>query len=170
MEKYKTYKELDGSSIERWAIDLDAKPKQALSEEDAELLIRCKANEEELEKDSKGSFEELLNGWNGVAVLHKRLALHSFTMSKAAKLFCGTLIDRPGMAVIMLNYFQYKCHSLKIKHIDMDTLCTRIIPNGWFTPYELHIAWESQKYISSDGSLLNMLDNLSFRTSISDVL
>ena len=67
---YKTYKELNENSIEQWASELD------------------------------GKFAELCKGWNGVAIINKRLKLHTFTMSKAAQTFMGLLIAQPGKAVM----------------------------------------------------------------------
>lgn len=163
---YKTYKELNESSIEQWAAELDAKPKERMSEENIGSLVRLMAHEKVFEDDKDGKFAELCKGWNGVAIINKRLQLHTFTMSKAAQTFMGLLIDQPGKAVMALNYFQYKCAKMNMWCIDMTLLCSRIIPDGWFSDDTLREAWEAQKYVSENGGLLNMLDNPAYGKSI----
>ena len=163
---YKTYKELNENSIEQWAAELDAKPKGILSDEEIGSLVRLTVHEKVFEDDEDGKFSEWCKGWNGVAIINKRLQLHTFTMSKAAQTFMGLLIDQPGKAVMALNYFQYKCAKMNIQHIDMARLCSRIIPDGWFSDDTLREAWEAQKYLSENDGLLNMLDNPAYGKSI----
>ena len=164
--KYKTYKELNESSIEQWAAELDAKPKEGMPEEHIEYLVRLTVSEKFMEDDKDGKFAELCKGWNGVAIINKRLQLHTFSMSKAAQTFMGLLIDQPGKAVMALNYFQYKCAKMNMWRIDMTLLCSRIIPDGWFSEDVLREAWEAQKYVSENDGLLNMLDNPAYGKSI----
>lgn len=163
---YKTYKELNESSIEQWAAELDEKPKGRLSEEEIGSLVRLMAHEKVFEDDKDGKFAELCKGWNGVAIINKRLQLHTFSMSKAAQTFMGLLIDQPGKAVMALNYFQYKCAKMNMWRVDMTLLCSRIIPDGWFSEEVLREAWEAQKYVSENDGLLNMLDNPAYGQSI----
>lgn len=163
---YKTYKELNESSIEQWATELDGKPKGRLSDEEMGSLISLTLHEKVFEDDKDGKFAELCKGWNGVAIINKRLQLHTFTMSKAAQTFMGLLIDLPGEATIALNYFQYRCAKKNLHHIDMANLYCEIIPDGWFSDDTLREAWEAQKYVSENDGLLNMLDNPAYGKSI----
>lgn len=166
--KFKSYKELSETSIEEWAKELDACEKQDLTYEEARSFITLGISEKEIEEDKDKDFEALLNGWNGTALIHKRLNLHTYTMSKAAKVFCGILNKSPGEMVMMANYFQYKCHLLHVKHIDMRAL-SNIIPMGWFSRDTLQQFWDKQKYVSEDGRLLNMLDNPDYGKSIREI-
>lgn len=163
---YKTYKELNESSIEQWAAELDEKPKRRLFDEEMGSLISLTLHEKVFEDDKDGKFAELCKGWNGVAIINKRLQLHTFSMSKAAQIFMGLLINQPGKAVMALNYFQYKCAKMNLWRIDMTLLCGRIIPDGWFPDDTLREAWEAQKYVSKDDGLQNMLDNPAYGKSI----
>ena len=163
---YKTYKELNESSIEQWAAELDEKPREGLSKKNLSMIIDLGCMESRIEADEDGKFAELCKGWNGVAIINKRLQLHTFTMSKAAQTFMGLLIDQPGKAVMALNYFQYKCAKMNMWRIDMTLLCGRIIPDGWFSDDTLREAWEALKYVSENDGLQNMLDNPAYGKSI----
>ena len=167
--KFKSYKELSETSIEEWAKELDACEKQDLTYEEARSFITLGTSEKEIEEDKDKDFEALLNGWNGTALLHRRLNLHTYTMSKAAKVFCGMLINSPGEMVMMANYFQYKCHLHHIKHIDMRALSEKIRPMGWFRRDTLQQFWDKQKYVAEDNRLLNMLDNPEYGKSIREL-
>lgn len=164
--EYKSYKELGSDSIAKWAAQLDVAERIEMTEEEAGVFLGMKRHEAEVERDKDGSFAGLLGGWNGVNLIYKRLQLHSFTMSKAAMVYCGFVIESPGEAVMMLNYFQYRCFINKIKHVDMNALGTRIMPMGWFSKDVLREFWEKQKYVTEDNRLVNMLDNPKFGNSI----
>lgn len=166
MNKFKTYKDLDEHSIERWAKELDSQPKKSLTEEECEALVLCMSREKEIERPDDQLFDDLISGWNGVSIIHKRLQVHSFTMTKASVIFCGMMVDSPGKAVMMLNYIQYKCCLHGIKHVDVNSLGLHVIPMGWFGEDVLKQAWDNQKYISEDGSLCNMLDDPEYMKSI----
>lgn len=154
------------TSIEEWAKELDACEKSILEPKEAHAFIVMFQNEKEVEDDKDKRFESSLNGWNGTNLIHRRLLLHSYTMTKAAKLFCGMLINSPGEMVMMVNYFQYKCHLHQINHIDMRTLSEKIIPMGWFSRDILQQFWDKQKFISKRDNLLNMLDNPEYGKSL----
>lgn len=162
--KYKSYKELNSSSIEEWAKELDCERKRELSGEESHAFMTMALTEKEVEKDK--DYEMLLKGWNGVALLHKRLLIHTYTMTKAAKICCGMMIASPGEMVMMANYIQYRCHLHKIKHVDMRALSEKIMPMGWFDKETLSTFWDKQKYESESGYLLNMLDNPELGLSI----
>lgn len=166
MKKYKSYPELTKDSVEWWAKALSEEKTERLQKDDAELILILSLNEPEVEQDSDGVFQQQLGGWNSVSILHSRLKMHTFTMSKAAIWACSVLVSTPGEVVIMLNYFQYRCHCRSIKHIDMKTLCQDMIPNGWFPKNTLEHYWDKQKFISKDRALLNMLDCLEYAESI----
>ena len=165
-QKFKSYKELGETSIEEWAKELDSCEKQELTFEESEAFIGMGVSEEKIEEDKDKGFEALLNGWNGTALLHRRLFLHTYTMTKAAKASCGILINSPGEMVMMANYFQYRCFLHHIRHIDMHTLLEKILPMGWFSRDTLQQFWDKQKYVSEDGYLLNMLDDPNYGKSI----
>ena len=42
----------------------------------------------------------------------------------------------------------------------------KLIPDGWFDDDVLSKAWEKQKYVTENGALFNMLDNVEFMNSI----
>ena len=163
---YKSYKELDGDSIAKWAAQLDVSERREMTQEEMVVFCAMKSNEVEVEKDKEGEFAELLNSWNGVNLIYKRLQLHSFTMSKAAMIYCGLMVKSPGEAVMMVNYIQYRCFINKIKHVDMNALGTRVMPMGWFSKDVLQEFWERQKYVTEYNRLVNMLDNPEFGSSI----
>ena len=164
--KYKSYKELNSSSIEEWARELDECPKRELTSDESYAFMRMGLLEKEIENDKDKDYEMLLEGWNGVALLHKRLLIHTYTMTKAAKICCGMMIASPGEMVMMANYIQYRCHLHKIKHVDMRALSEKIMPMGWFDQDTLRKFWDKQKYESESRYLLNMLDNPEFGLSI----
>lgn len=164
-KKYKTYKELDGGSIERWAEELDQRQKRKLTHEEVEGFLIFSEAEKRLEQDDS-IFESILKRWNGTAIIHQRLRCHTFTMSKAAMLCCGDMVTSPGEAVMMMNYIQYRCHRHKIKHVDMEALGLYIMPMGWFDKETLQEFWEKQKYETGETSLANMLDNYEFGLTI----
>lgn len=166
MNKFKSYTELGKDSVEWWAKALDEEKTERLQKDDAELILMLCLNDPEIERDSDGMFHKQLGGWNTVSILHRRLKMHSFTMSKAAVWACSLLVSTPGEAVIMLNYFQYRCHSRSIRHIDMKVLCQDMIPNGWFPKKTLEHYWDRQKFISPNEALLNMLDYPEYAESI----
>ena len=165
MEKiYKSYKDLTEHSIEEWARELDECPKRELTSEESFAFMNMGLTEKEVEKDK--DFETLLKGWNGVALLHKRLLVHSYTMTKAVKICCGMMINSPGEMVMMANYIQYKCHRHQIKHVDMRALSEKIMPMGWFDMETLSKFWDKQKYVTESGGLANMLDSPEYGLSI----
>lgn len=165
-KKYKTYKELDGGSIERWAEELDQRQKREMTHEEMELFVFAKTKEKEIEKDKNHTFSDLVNTWSGTAIINKRLQRHTFTMSKAVMLFCGDMVTSPGEAVMMLNYIQYRCHRHNIKHVNMEALSRYIMPMGWFDKETLQEFWEKQKYVTESEHLANMLDNYEFGLTI----
>lgn len=166
-KEYKSYKELNENSVGEWAAQLDVAGRRELTEKEAELFLKSSFIEERIEEAKNDGFKELLDGWNGLNLIYRRLQLHSFSMSKAAMLWCGILVSSPGEAVMMVNYMQYRCHLFHINYVDMKELGTRIMPNGWFSKDVLQDFWERQKYVTETGILANMLDNPEFGTSIS---
>ena len=165
-QKFKSYKDLSETSIEEWAKELDACEKIEFDPVVIDPFIKFCLNEKAVEEDKSNIFQTALESWTGSALLHKRLTLHNYTMTKSAKLFCGILITSPGEMVMMANYFQYKCHLHQINHIDMRALSEKIIPMGWFSRDTLNQFWDKQKYVSEDNSLLNMLDNPEYGKSL----
>lgn len=165
-QKFKSYKDLSETSIEEWAKELDACEKRILDIKEFDAFLVMSQYEKNVEKDQNKTFERLLETWNGTALLHNRLNLHTYTMSKAAKVSCGVLINSPGEMVMMANYFQYKCHLHHIKHIDMRALVEKIMPMGWFSRDTLQQFWDKQKYVAEDNRLLNMLDNPEYGKSL----
>lgn len=166
MGTYRGYNELDGTSVEAWAKELDQRKKRILSKNEVAILIQSSLKEKEIEEDKDGEFTKMLEGWNGVAILYRRLQVHTFTMSKAALFACGLMVESPGEAVMMANYIQYRCHKQGIRHVDMRALSHRVLPDGWFGQDTLAEFWEKQKYVSEDGRLVNMLDTRHYATSI----
>lgn len=155
-KKYKSYKDLNERSIEEWARELDECPKRELTSEESEIFLEAGIVENTLETSL--DFEEKIKGWNGVNLLHKRLLVHDFTMSRATQICCGILITSPGEMVMMANYIQYRCHRHQIKHVTIRTLCEKIMPMGWFDKETLSRFWDKQKYITVSNGLANILD------------
>lgn len=168
--EFKHQKDLGPDAIQKWCEELDKKPRPALTNEEARVLITCTMNEKEIANDPK--VDELYDGWNAVGLLYKRIRhCHTYTIEKAALIFLSYGIDSPGNSTQYANFLQYKCWQLGIKHIDMNTLYRRILPGGFFSKETLNEMWDKQKYVS-DGenpSLLNMLDNGHFMESIRDI-
>ena len=71
-------------------------------------------------------------------------------------LFLAALSVTPGIAVMYLWYLQYWCSKNDVKEIDLDILCSRIFPNGFFKEEDLSEIWDEQK-VKSEGSD-NLLD------------
>lgn len=166
MNKFKSYTELGKDSVEWWAKALDEEVKNPLTQDESEIFLASTVAEKEMEEDKDGGYSRLLGQWNALSIISRRLALHTFTMSKAAIWACSVLVSTPSEAVIMLNYFQYRCHRRHIKHIDMKSLGLHIIPDGWFSRDILYQFWDKQKFVSPDGALLNMLDYPEYAESI----
>ena len=166
-KKYRSYKDLTEHSIEEWARELDECPKRELTSEESFAFMTMGLTEKGVEKDK--DFETLLKGWNGVALLHKRLLVHSYTMTNAVKICCGMMINSPGEMVMMANYIQYRCHHYQIKHVDMRALSEKIMPMGWFDLETLSKFWDKQKYVSDSDGLANMLDRPDCAVSISRI-
>ena len=167
MGKYRNHDQLGHDAIEQWAKELEGAPKRDLTREESLAFITM--GEAEKEEDSSGfrqMFDSLLGEWNGVALLHRRLSLHDYTMSKAAQITCGLMINTPGEMTMMANYIQYQCYKHRINHVDMKSLSKFIMPLGWFSQRVLSEFWDKQKYISPDRHLLNMLDNPEYGLSI----
>ena len=164
---YKSYKDLTEYSIEEWAKELDGCFKRELTSDESIAFLKMGLLEKEVEKDKDNTFKNLLKGWNGTALLHKRLPFHSYTMTKAVEICCGLMINSPGEMVMMANYIQYRCHLHKIKNVDMRALSEKIMPMGWFNQETLNSFWDKQKYVSKTDNLVNMLDNPEYGLSIS---
>jgi hypothetical protein len=168
--EYKNEKDLGPDSIQKWCEEMDKKPRSALTQEQAHIIVLSTINEESIAKDPK--VEELYDEWNAIGLLYKRIKYcHTYTIEKAALIFLSCGIDSPGNSTQYANFLQYKCWQLGIKHIDMKALIGRILPGGFFTKETLDEMWEKQKYISDEKfpSLRNMLDNARFMESIRDI-
>lgn len=167
MRKYISQKDLTEKSVELWAKELEQTTFRELTEDEFFMMSFVTFNEDYIQKDESKAFQSLTEEWNGVSIIVNRLKLHSFTMSNAAMLLCGSMIDSPGEAVMLLNYIQYRCSKHSIHHVDMKALSSKIIPDGFFTKETLSEFWEKQKFVSEEGRLLNMLDYPKFAESIS---
>lgn len=167
--KFKSYTELVSDSVEWWAKALDEEPRIEMSDDQMKVFSSMFLHESEVEADEDGAFAGLLGKWNVTTIIHRRLQCHTFTMSKAAILACSMLATSPGQVVIMLNFFQYRCHLHGIRHIGMRELGFKIIPHGWFSESTLSKYWDKQKFSHPKDGLLNMLDYPQYAESIRTV-
>lgn len=80
--EFKHQKDLGPDAIQKWCEELDKKPRPALTNEEARVLITCTMNEKEIANDPK--VDELYDGWNAVGLLYKRIRhCHTYTIEKA---------------------------------------------------------------------------------------
>lgn len=150
-------KDLDGTAIEKWCVELDKCERRKMTNKETELMINAIFAEKKMEGDN--DWENLLKGYNGVTILYNRVKYcHTYTMSKAVYVFLGSICDTPGMITEYANFIQYLCHKKHIKHIDMTTFAVQLFHGGFFRENDLQQAWCRQKVITDKGGSNNMLD------------
>ena len=101
------------------------------------------------------------------AVIEKRVE-HCFTfkITDARLILLLAIVSvNPGTAVMYLWYLQYWCFKNNVKEIDLDVVCGRIFPMGFFKEKDLEEIWDEQK-VKSDGGSDNLVDYASAGTSI----
>jgi hypothetical protein len=82
-------------------------------------------------------------------------------------IFFASICQGPGEAMLYLHYLQYKCKELGVKVLDINVLCEKIFPMGFFKNEELMEIWDAQKVERSDmGSSDNLVDYMEAARSI----
>lgn len=114
-------------------------------------------------------FTELIeNDFIAALVSRRAEACHTYRLHKYATLFLAILCDRPGFAVQMLNYIQYKCWKYRMKDVDMTSLSI-FFPFGFFSIQDMEKMWDKQKFLDQSGHALNMLDFPEYMESIKNI-
>lgn len=160
--------ELDGESIQIWCEELEQCKSEGMDKETTRFLLKMYDIERThiLTKDMLNKAVEE----NGMALLvRKRVdAIHTYELTDCAVLALSCLCDRPGVAVQMMNYIQYRCWKYRRKTVDMRVIL-EIFPNIFFSMTDLQRMWEKQKFISGSGAAANMLDFPEYMESIKNI-
>ena len=166
--KYLKISELNGSSIENWASELDNQEKMTpLTEEDSEVLFKCMFNEEQIDNDPE--FSKMLESNFMHALFMKRVKVyHTYSITPTAVVFISMINNfNPGISTMIANYLQYIAHRDKVEKFDLKYLTMKIFPNGFFSSDTLAKFWYKQK-IETDSNHRsdNMLDYSEFGSSM----
>lgn len=156
--------ELDGESIQRWCEQLEQCKPERMNIETAGYLINLYTIEQNEPEYNK--IRELIKEDRMSMLIRKRVkAFHTYELTDYATLFLIVLCDRPGIAVQMMNYIQYKCWKCKRKTVNMKVM-EEIFPYVFFSMNDLERMWNEQKFVSSNGMTENMLDFPKYMESI----
>lgn len=155
MRTYLKEKELTQNSIEQWCQKLEKCPKRPMNYREIikyTYYLKYEESQWVADEDEQRSMSE---------IIRRRLwEYHTYDMTKAATCFLGNICDSVGIAVMYLNYIQYKCRRHGFEKIDMATLVCTIMEGELFTDQTLREMWEQQKFIPNNAgtALQNMLD------------
>lgn len=153
------------NSIKEWAQAVDKMDRNTpLGYEGSHSFCSLVLGETEFESDPE--FMEYLESMFMTKLIIKRItAIHSYTITKAAITFLGTISKTPAQAVMLMNYLQYKTNELGINNVDMEFLSMgRLFGHGLFSDQDLDKAWDMQKI--SYGFTGNLLDHPEFGKTI----
>lgn len=160
--------DLNESSIEKWAAELDKQPKRTqLTKDNAELFMKMLLIGESLDVNPK--FKAELEKDFMCGMFMKRVAVcHDYEITPSGVLFISMVPGfRPGVSTMMANYLQYLSFTKGIKKFTVDTLAKEVFPFGFFSEATLDEFWDKQK-LETDGDhrIDNMLDYWIYGTSI----
>lgn len=135
------------NSIKEWAKILDTKPRvKPLSNEETKAFLFLTMNENKFESDHE--FLDYMEHNRMVSLVTKRIScFHSFMITRSATVFIAMISDTPGIAVMLLNFIQYKTNEFDIHKVDMEFLSMgRLFGYGLFSKEDLNEAWDAQKW------------------------
>ena len=133
---------------------------------------RCLANLyviEQRNKPEEDKIKELVKEDGMSLLIRNRVkAVHTYKLTDCAVLTLSILCDRPGIAVQIINYIQYRCWMCRRKTVDMQVML-EIFPNVFFSVDDLQRMWDKQKFITNNGMSANMLDFPEYMESIKNI-
>lgn len=160
--------ELDRESIQIWCEQLEQCKPEGMDEETTRFLLKM-YNIERTHILTKDMLNQAVEE-NGMALLiRKRVgAIHTYELTDCAVLTLSCLCDRPGIAVQMMNFIQYRCWKCRRKTVDMEVFL-EIFPGTFFSMKDLQFMWDKQKFITGNGITANMLDFPEYMESIKNI-
>lgn len=164
----KKQNELDKESIQIWCEQLSLCKPQPMSHKLCECFLKLSLMEKEDVTEDTDFTELIENDFIAALVSRRAEACHTYRLGKYATLFLAILCDRPGFAVQMLNYIQYKCWKYRMKDVDMTSLSI-FFPFGFFSIQDMEKMWDKQKFLDQSGHALNMLDFPEYMESIKNI-
>ena len=94
-------------------------------------------------------------------ILEDRLKKVGCPLDKASRLLISTACKSPAEVVMYSSYIRYKMKELGIDFLDIEKLCSEILPGGFFTEKTLREYWDLQKVkTESNRGSDNLLDYL----------
>lgn len=164
----KRQNELDRESIQIWCEQLEQCKTELMDKETAQCFINLCIIERK-NKPEEDKIKELIEEDGMSLLIRKRVkAVHTYELTDYATLFLSILCDRPGIAVQMMNYIQYKCWKCKRKTVNMKVMA-EIFPFSSFSMNDLQRMWDKQKFITYSGTTANMLDFPEYMESIKNI-
>lgn len=158
-------KELNDSSIQEWCEKLDKCPRREMTKEETAMFLTCCFHEKDMPKHPE--LKKYLEESGMESLIYKRVKkIHTYSMEISVVIFLASICESPGMAVEYINFLQYQCKKLDIKHINMEIFASKIFPDGIFRKQDLMEMWDEQKVLFKDHGLLNLLDFPSCMKSI----
>ena len=164
----RTQNKLNSTSIQKWCEEMEQCQPVKMDYDTASFFMQMmKIEELSLLEESviNQSIEE-----NKMALLIRNRvnALHTYKLTDYAALFLSVLCDRPGFAVQMVNFIQYKCWKNKKRTVDIKTI-GEFFQNGFFSIDDLLRMWNKLKFVNSYGYTANMLDFPEYMESIKNI-
>lgn len=139
-----------------WGAVKDAR----MDETSAKLLVGVLSNDEESEEVTH-LLKEILEKSLPLNLFVKRLENMDIDLDNRTKIMMGTILDRPGTAILYACYFMKYCKVNGRNAIDINTWCTDMFPFGLFSEETLQEVWDGQKVLrSNDGEFTpdNLVD------------
>lgn len=79
-------------------------------------------------------------------IAQTRCKVYGYEVDEKVATFLTVAGLNPGIMVMYLTYFAYKIRERGLdKKVDINMVCTHLLPNGLFDQNDLHEIWDSQK-------------------------
>lgn len=155
------------NAVELWAQKVDNAPKFPMSQEDCKDYIKILAAAEVIDADPQ-VIKELESKKLGMASMFwlRVKYTHTYTIKPSVAFLVSVIADRPGIAVMISNYLQFKAFKARVKCVDVKFFSTNCFPDGFPSEEVWHQLWLEQKVKDESGSLVNLLDNAANQESI----
>lgn len=124
-----------------------------------------------MDREGAGEIDTKLanHGLIAVLIFKDRLEGLGYTVADGIPSIIGVVGETPGAAVLYANVIAYLAKRDGIKHIDLEALCVKWFPWGFFTRETVNEYWDKQKVARpNDGTLKpdNLLDYKSAAQSL----
>lgn len=155
------------NAVELWAQIVDKAPKFQMSQEECKDYIKILTAAEAIDTNPN-AIEELESKKLGIASMFwlRVKYSHTYTIKPSVAFLVSVIADRPGTAVMISNYLQFKAFKAGIKCIDAKFFSMNCFPYGFPSKEVWHQLWLEQKVKDEKGSLVNLLDNAANQESI----